>query len=61
MSQYVLLKLWSLPTTLRILNFVCNLAIVNIYIDLFNGIFVSMIVGHGQNVLGCQSFYQSLI
>ena len=60
MSQYVLLKLWSLPYNIKDIEFVCNLAIVNIYIDLFNGIFVSMIVGHGQNVLGCQSFYQSL-
>ena len=56
----MLLKLWSLHYNIKDIEFVCNLAIMNMYIDLFNGVFLSMIVGHGQNVLGCQSFYQPL-
>ena len=55
-----LLKLWFLHY-IRDIEFLCNLAIMNIYIDLFNGFFVSMIVGHGQNVLSWLSIILSVV
>ena len=36
-------------------------AVMNIYIDLFNGVFVSMIVGHGQNALSWLSINLSVV
>lgn len=46
---------------IRDIEFLCNLAIMNIYIDLFNGFFVSMIVGHGQNVHSWLSIILSVV
>ena len=61
MSLYMVLKLWSLHYNIRDIEFLCNLAVMNIYIDLFNGVFVSMIVGHGQNALSWLSINLSVV